>query len=103
MRVYVDQDDLVTVLHGVMKTAIKDVATREAVMRLSVAATRIRTIAWYMGFGENKIAVIKAYRAATNEGLKEAKVWVEDTGKPVDDQKVIKALKEAGAVFQSKK
>jgi ribosomal protein L7/L12 len=103
MKVYVDQDDLVTVLHGVMKTAIKDQVTRDAVMRLSVAATRRRAVAWYESFGENKIAVIKAYRAATIADLKSAKLWVEDTGKEVDDPKVVKALKEVGAVFRSKR
>lgn len=61
------------------------------------------------GFGDNKVAVIKAVRAATGLGLKEAKALVESAPAPVkeaaskdeaDDLK--KTLEEAGASVEVK-
>ena len=60
-------------------------------------------------FGSNKIAVIKAVRAATALGLKEAKDLVEAAPKPVktgvskeEADKIKKSLEEAGAKVEVK-
>ena len=60
-------------------------------------------------FGANKIAVIKAVRAATGLGLKEAKDLVEAAPKPVktavskeEAEKIKKSLEEAGAKAEVK-
>lgn len=57
--------------------------------------------------GANKIQVIKAVRAETSLGLKEAKALVDSAPKPVKEgvakdeaEKVKKALEEAGAVVE---
>jgi len=59
--------------------------------------------------GANKIQVIKAVRAETNLGLKEAKDLVESAPKPVkegvtkeDSEKIKKALEDAGAKVEIK-
>ena len=61
------------------------------------------------GFGDNKIAVIKAVREITGLGLKEAKALVDEAPKPVkeaiakDEAEKIKAkLEEAGAAITLK-
>ena len=61
------------------------------------------------GFGDNKIAVIKAVRSITGLGLKEAKELVESAPKPVkegvskDEAAAIKKkLEEAGATVELK-
>ncbi len=58
-------------------------------------------------FGDNKIQVIKAVRAITNLGLKEAKDLVDSAPKPVkegaskeDAEEVKKQLEEAGATVE---
>jgi large subunit ribosomal protein L7/L12 len=57
--------------------------------------------------GEKKIEVIKVVREATGLGLKEAKDLVDNPGKPVktalskeDAEKLVKALKDAGATVE---
>ncbi len=61
------------------------------------------------GFGENKVAVIKAVRAITALGLKEAKDLVEGVPSPVKEgigkeeaEEIKKKLEEAGASVQVK-
>ena len=61
------------------------------------------------GFGENKVAVIKAVRAITGQGLKEAKDAVEGTpttlreGATKDEaEELKKQLEEAGAAVELK-
>ena len=61
------------------------------------------------GFGDNKIAVIKAVRGATGLGLKEAKELVEGAPKPIkegaskeDAEKLKAELEEAGATVSLK-
>ena len=61
------------------------------------------------GFGENKVAVIKAVRAITGLGLKEAKDAVEGTPTTVKEaaskaeaEEVKKTLEEAGAAVELK-
>ena len=61
------------------------------------------------GFGENKVAVIKAVRAITGLGLKEAKEAVESTPTTLkeaapksDAEDVKKQLEEAGATVELK-
>jgi len=60
-------------------------------------------------FGEKKVAVIKAVRAITGLGLKEAKAAVEGTPSTIkeavskaDAEEVVKTLEEAGAVAEIK-
>ena len=60
-------------------------------------------------FGENKVAVIKAVRAATGLGLKEAKDLVESAPAPVKEgvakgeaEELKKTLEEAGAAVELK-
>ncbi|ODS30145.1 MAG: 50S ribosomal protein L7/L12 [Candidatus Scalindua rubra] len=60
-------------------------------------------------FGSNKIQVIKAVRAETSLGLKEAKALVDSAPKPVKEgiakdeaEKVKKTLEDAGAVVELK-
>jgi len=60
-------------------------------------------------FGDNKVGVIKAVRAATGLGLKEAKDLVESAPAPVkegaekaDAEALKKALEEAGATVELK-
>jgi len=60
-------------------------------------------------FGSNKIAVIKAIRAITGLGLKEAKELVEKSPAPVKDgvakeqaEEIKKTLEEAGATVELK-
>ncbi len=61
------------------------------------------------GFGDNKVAVIKAVRAATGLGLKEAKALVESAPAPVKEavskdeaEELKKQLEEAGASVEVK-
>ena len=61
------------------------------------------------GFGSNKVAVIKAVRAITGLGLKEAKGAVEDTPSALKEgvskeeaEEVKKQLEEAGATVEVK-
>ena len=61
------------------------------------------------GFGENKVGVIKAVRAATGLGLKEAKDLVESAPAPVKEgvqkeeaETLKKSLEEAGATVELK-
>lgn len=61
------------------------------------------------GFGDNKIAVIKAVRSITGLGLKEAKELVEGAPKPVkqgvskdEAEKIKKELTDAGAEVEVK-
>ena len=61
------------------------------------------------GFGDNKVGVIKAVRAATGLGLKEAKDLVESAPAPVkegvekaDAEELKKTLEEAGATVELK-
>ena len=61
------------------------------------------------GFGDNKVAVIKAVRAITGLGLKEAKELVEKAPSPVKEaaakaeaEDVKKQLEEAGATVELK-
>lgn len=61
------------------------------------------------GFGENKVAVIKAVRAVTGLGLKEAKELVEGAPSPLKEgvtkeeaEDVKKQLEEAGASVELK-
>ena len=61
------------------------------------------------GFGDNKVAVIKAVRGATGLGLKEAKGLVESAPAPVKEavskdeaEELKKALEEAGATVELK-
>jgi len=61
------------------------------------------------GFGDNKVAVIKAVRGATGLGLKEAKDLVEGAPAPVKEgaskdeaEELKKALEEAGASVELK-
>ncbi len=61
------------------------------------------------GFGDNKVAVIKAVRAATGLGLKEAKALVESAPAPVKEavskdeaEDLKKQLEEAGASVEVK-
>lgn len=61
------------------------------------------------GFGENKVAVIKAVRGATGLGLKEAKDMVESTPATMKEgvakaeaEEVKKTLEEAGASVELK-
>ena len=60
-------------------------------------------------FGDNKVSVIKAVRAATGLGLKEAKTLVESAPAPVkeaaskdDAEELKKTLEEAGASIELK-
>lgn len=60
-------------------------------------------------FGENKVAVIKAVRAATGLGLKEAKTVVESAPAPIKEavpkgeaEELKKTLEEAGASIELK-
>lgn len=60
-------------------------------------------------FGENKVAVIKAVRAATGLGLKEAKTLVESAPAPLKEgapkgeaEELKKTLEEAGASIELK-
>lgn len=60
-------------------------------------------------FGDNKVAVIKAVRAATGLGLKEAKALVEGAPAPIKEgagkdeaEELKKALEEAGASVELK-
>ncbi len=61
------------------------------------------------GFGDNKVAVIKAVRAITGLGLKEAKAAVEGAPTPVKEgaskaeaEDIQKQLEEAGATVELK-
>jgi len=61
------------------------------------------------GFGDNKVAVIKAVRGATGLGLKEAKDMVESAPTPLKEgvekaeaEELKKALEEAGASVELK-
>jgi large subunit ribosomal protein L7/L12 len=61
------------------------------------------------GFGENKVGVIKAVRAATGLGLKEAKALVESAPAPLKEavskdeaEALKKELEEAGATVEVK-
>lgn len=61
------------------------------------------------GFGDNKVAVIKAVRAVTGLGLKEAKDAVEGTPTPIKEaagkdeaEELKKQLEEAGASVELK-
>ncbi|MEM7358650.1 MAG: 50S ribosomal protein L7/L12 [Pseudomonadota bacterium] len=61
------------------------------------------------GFGDNKVAVIKAVRAATGLGLKEAKEMVEgapatlkEAAPKAEAEELKKALEEAGAAVELK-
>ena len=61
------------------------------------------------GFGENKVAVIKAVRAITGQGLKDAKDTVEGTPSTLKEgvskdeaEETKKALEEAGATVELK-
>ncbi len=61
------------------------------------------------GFGDNKVAVIKAVRGATGLGLKEAKEMVEGAPTPLKEgvakdeaEELKKALEEAGATVELK-
>lgn len=61
------------------------------------------------GFGDNKVAVIKAVRAATGLGLKEAKEMVESAPAALKEgvakgeaEELKKALEEAGAAVELK-
>jgi large subunit ribosomal protein L7/L12 len=61
------------------------------------------------GFGDNKVAVIKAVRGATGLGLKEAKALVESAPAPVKEgaekaeaEELKKQLEEAGASVELK-
>ena len=61
------------------------------------------------GFGENKVAVIKAVRAITGAGLKDAKTMVEscpvavkEGASKADAEDVKKQLEEAGAAIELK-
>ena len=61
------------------------------------------------GFGDNKVAVIKAVRAATGLGLKEAKAMVESAPAPLKEavakgeaEELKKTLEEAGASIELK-
>lgn len=61
------------------------------------------------GFGDNKVAVIKAVRAITGLGLKEAKAAVENAPTPLKEgvskeeaEEVKKTLEEAGASVEIK-
>ena len=61
------------------------------------------------GFGENKVAAIKAVRSITGLGLKEAKALVEGTPSPLKEgaskdeaEEIKKQLKEAGATVEVK-
>ncbi len=61
------------------------------------------------GFGDNKVGVIKAVRAATGLGLKEAKALVESAPAPVKEgatkdeaEELKKTLEEAGAAVELK-
>ena len=61
------------------------------------------------GFGSNKIAVIKAVRAATSLGLKEAKALVDAAPKPIKEgvskeeaEALQKTLSDAGAAVELK-
>ena len=60
-------------------------------------------------FGDNKVAVIKAVRAITGLGLKEAKAAVESAPTPLKEgvskdeaEEVKKTLEEAGAAVEVK-
>ena len=60
-------------------------------------------------FGENKVSVIKAVRAITGLGLKEAKDLVEGAPSPIkegvskdESEEVKKQLEEAGAAVEIK-
>lgn len=62
-----------------------------------------------VSFGDNKIAVIKAVRAITGLGLKEAKASVEGAPKPIKEgatkdeaEDIKKQLEEAGATVELK-
>ena len=61
------------------------------------------------GFGENKVAAIKAVRSITGLGLKEAKALVEGTPSPLKEgaskdeaEEIKKQLEEAGATVEVK-
>lgn len=61
------------------------------------------------GFGDNKVAVIKAVRGATGLGLKEAKELVESAPSPIKEgvakeeaEELKKTLEEAGATVELK-
>ncbi len=61
------------------------------------------------GFGENKVAAIKAVRSITGLGLKEAKELVEGTPSPLKEgaskdeaEEIKKQLEEAGATVEDK-
>ena len=61
------------------------------------------------GFGDNKVAVIKAVRGATGLGLKEAKALVESAPAPLKEaapkgeaEELKKTLEEAGASIELK-
>ena len=61
------------------------------------------------GFGENKVAVIKAVRAITGQGLKDAKDTVEGTPSTLKEaaskdeaEEIKKQLEEAGATVELK-
>ena len=82
---------------------------REAFDRLSKDATRREFDVVMSSFGENKVSVIKAVRAITGLGLKEAKELVEGVPSTVKEslpkgeaEDIKKQLEEAGAAVDLK-
>tara|TARA_R110002167_G_scaffold281422_1_gene486825 strand:+ start:126 stop:503 length:378 start_codon:yes stop_codon:yes gene_type:complete len=107
-----DVCDLVSMMEekfGVSAAAAVAVAAPAGAEAGAVAEEQTEFDVVMTSFGENKIAVIKAVRAATGLGLKEAKAAVEGApaslkeGVSKDEaEEMKKALEEAGAVVELK-
>jgi ribosomal protein L7/L12 len=108
-KVYVDADDLNTVLNITANNCSFSDATWPAFRRLMRAADRgaKEILPWQLdNVGDRKIEVIKVWRRWTGWGLRESKDAVEETptALPVEDvvngdvDEFVKELKAAGAM-----
>ena len=107
-----DVCDLVKMMEekfGVSAQAAVAVAAGPAAEAGEAAAEQTEFDVVMTSFGANKVAVIKAVRAATGLGLKEAKAAVESAPTPVkegvskeDAEQLKKSLEEAGASVEIK-
>ena len=94
---------------GVSAAAAVAVAAAPAAGGGEAAAEQTEFDVVLSGFGENKVGVIKAVRAATGLGLKEAKDLVESAPAPIKEgaskaeaDELKKTLEEAGAAVELK-
>jgi len=103
--------DYLQEVHGI-EPAMSAVAMPQAAVGAAAAPEEEEQTAFTVvltGFGDKKIQVIKAVRAMTSLGLKEAKELVEAAPKPVKEdvskeeaQKVKAAIEEAGGTAEVK-